>query len=79
LTAAAVQPVIALPPAENETVPPGAMGVNDVPPSAAVKVTAVFTAADVTGEAVTARVGSPFDTVSVIPGEVAVLKFESPE
>jgi len=44
LTATALQPLIAVPFEENVTLPEGAIGVNETPPSVAVNVTAWFTA-----------------------------------
>jgi hypothetical protein len=76
-TVSAVQPVIAVPPAEKATVPPGAMGEKATPPSVAVKVTEALTAELPVG-AVTVTVGSSFVTVWSSAGEFAELKFASP-
>ena len=80
LTATALQPLIAVPFEENVTLPEGAIGVNETPPSVAVNVTAWFTADVLAGDAASASVAvcAPAPTVTVSAADGLPLKFASP-
>jgi hypothetical protein len=65
LTAAVVQPVMAVPFAEKLTVPPGATGVKATPARVAVKVTDVFKADGLAGEGAGVRVTAGLSLVMV--------------
>jgi hypothetical protein len=73
------QSVLALPLISHETFPEGAVGVKNALLNAAVKVTAVPAATEFPGNAEMESVGVSAVTVYDNPGEVAAVKFVSPE